>query len=401
MNILFLTLVQFESLNDNNIYTDLLREFVKNGHSVAVVSPVEKRQKQKTHLNIEKNAKILRLQIGDIHKTNKLRKGISTLLIEPTVKKALKKYFALEKFDLILYSTPPITFVSAVRFIKKRDAAKSYLLLKDIFPQNAVDLGMMSTSGISKFIYNHFRKQEKKLYDVSDYIGCMSQANIDYVIKHNPEINIKTVETCPNSIDPIDKSVDEKTKIQIRKQYGIPIDKKVFLYGGNLGKPQGIPFVIECLKKCKDISNAFFLIIGDGTEYKLLDDYAKYSQQNNLKLMKRLPKQDYDNLVGACDIGLIFLDYRFTIPNFPSRLLAYMQAKIPVLACTDPTTDIGKIITEGGFGWQCRSNDSDGFVNTIHSIINADLSDARDAEYQFLLDHYDVRNAYCTISAHF
>ena len=60
--------------------------------------------------------------------------------------------------------------------------------------------------------------------------------------------------------------------------------------------------------------------------------------------MKYLPKDEYDAMIGACDVGLIFLDYRFTIPNFPSRLLAYMQAKIPVLASTDPNTDVGSVI---------------------------------------------------------
>ena len=52
-------------------------------------------------------------------------------------------------------------------------------------------------------------------------------------------------------------------------------------------------------------------------------------------------------LANSCDVGLIFLDKRFTIPNFPSRLLSYMQASMPVLAATDVNTDIGKVIEEG------------------------------------------------------
>ena len=94
-------------------------------------------------------------------------------------------YFADIKFDLILYSTPPITFYKAIEYVKKRDGAKTYLLLKDIFPQNAVDLGMMSKTGLKGLIYKYFRKKEKKLYAISDKIGCMSQANVDYVLKHN------------------------------------------------------------------------------------------------------------------------------------------------------------------------------------------------------------------------
>ena len=89
--------------------------------------------------------------------------------------------------------------------------------------------------------------------------------------------------------------------------------------------------------------DVFFLIVGDGTEFAKIEAYVNEDKPSNVKLMKRLPKEDYDKMVGACDVGMIFLDHRFTIPNFPSRLLSYMQAKIPVLACTDVNTDIGKI----------------------------------------------------------
>ena len=390
MNVLFLTLVQFDSLNERNIYTDLLREFVKNGHRVYAISPVEKRQHQKTHLIEEENSKILRIQIGNTQKTNIIEKGISTVMIEPTFKKGIKQFFFDVKFDLVLYSTPPITLVGAVDYVKKRDNAKTYLLLKDIFPQNAVDVGLMYTSGIKGLLYRHFRNQEKKLYEISDRIGCMSQANVDYVIKHNPDVDPRIVEVCPNSIDVIDKSVDEKNRNQIRMKYEIPLDKKVFIYGGNLGKPQGIPFLIECLKKCSDIDEAYFLIVGDGTEYGLLEEYVITYGQKNLKLMKRLPKEDYDTMVGACDVGMIFLDHRFTIPNFPSRLLAYMQAKLPVLAVTDPNTDIGKVIVEGGFGWWCESDDAETVRRCITNVCEQDFTLYGAQAFYYMNTHYSV-----------
>lgn len=397
MNVLFLTLLGFESLRERNLYSDLLREFVNNGHQVYAISPVEKRQNQETHIIEEENATILRLQIGNTQKTNIIEKGISTVLIEPTFKKAIKEYFSDVKFDLILYSTPPITLVSAIEYVKKRDGAKTYLLLKDIFPQNAVDIGIMSKKGVKGLLYKHFRRQEKKLYQISDRIGCMSQANVDYVIEHNPEIDPKTVEVCPNSIDVIDKSVDTETRKKIRKKYGIPEEKTIFVYGGNLGKPQGIPFLIECLKKCESIYDAFFLIVGDGTEYDLLENYVETERPQNVKLMKRLPKEDYDTMVAACDVGLIFLDHRFTIPNFPSRLLAYMQAKLPVLAATDPNTDIGKVIVDGNFGWWCESNDTD-IMNSIVLSICRDIQRIdKESEFQLLETMYSVKVAYKTI----
>lgn len=90
------------------------------------------------------------------------------------------------KFDLIIYSTPPITFQRAVEYVKERDNAQTYLLLKDIFPQNAVDIGILSKNGWKGLIYKYFRKKEKKLYGISDRIGCMSEANCKYILSHNP-----------------------------------------------------------------------------------------------------------------------------------------------------------------------------------------------------------------------
>ena len=407
MKLLFLTLIDIYSIEEHNIYTDLLREFRKNGHEVYVISPTERRNGESTHIITEDRCTILKLRIGNIQKTNIIEKGISTVMIEPAFKKAIKKFFSNVKFDLILYSTPPITLVSAIEYVKKRDDARTYLLLKDIFPQNAVDIGMITTVGIKGILYKHFRRQEKGLYKISDRIGCMSQANVDYLLEHNSEVKLRQkesiqktgkpiVEVCPNSIEVIDKSVNEETRKQIRIKYNIPLDKKVFVYGGNLGRPQGIPFFIECLKKSQDLKDVYFLIVGDGTEYHILQKFVEEDHPENVRLMKQLPRDDYETMVGACDIGMIFLDHRFTIPNFPSRLLSYMQAKLPVLAVTDPNTDIGRVIVDGKFGWWCESNDACKFTDiTIKTI--EDRHVYGENAYLYALKHYSVEQSCKTI----
>lgn len=330
---------------------------------------------------------------------NLIEKGVAQLTLESIFIKAIKQYYANIKFDLIMYSTPPITFCNAIEYVKKRDGAESYLLLKDIFPQNAVDIGIMSKSGIKGILYRFFRNKEKKLYRISDYIGCMSPANVEYIKKHNPEIDAEKIEVCPNCIEVIDKSVSEEKRIEIRKKYNIPLDKKVFVYGGNLGKPQGIDFLIKCIHRQEHNEKVFFLIVGDGTDYGKIEHFVKDSSQNNVKLMKRLPQEDYDTMVGACDVGMIFLDYRFTIPNFPSRLLSYMQAKIPVLACTDSNTDVGRIIEEAGFGCWCESNDVGKFNECVKNLMN--IESVADKEWTYLNQHYSTEKGYQIIMKHF
>lgn len=401
MNILFLTLLQIESLEKHSIYHDLFRKFRDHGHYIYIVSPRERRNEKKTELITEINVQMLCVKIGNITKCNVLEKGISTMLIEKRFKSAIKRYFFDVKFDMVLYSTPPITLAGVVQYIKKRDSAVTYLLLKDIFPQNAVDIGMMSKNGIKGLLYKFFRQKEKSLYAISDYIGCMSQGNVDYILKHNNEIIPDKVEVCPNCIDVIDTSVNSEARMKIRKQYNIPINKIVFVYGGNLGKPQGIPFLIECLKSQKKNSDVFFLIVGDGTEYNTLKNYIEKYKPLNVRLMKKLPKQEYDQMIAACDVGMIFLDYRFSIPNFPSRLLSYMQAKIPILAVTDMNTDVGNVIVSGGFGWWCESNNLNTFYEKIEEICKSNLGAIGKKGFKYLKDNYSSEKNYEIIMKHF
>lgn len=392
MNIILLTLSNFKSYSQRGIYCDLLREFIKNGHDVYCISPAEKRTGTDTHF--EENGHLLKLKIGNTQKTNVIEKGISTLQIESQFIAAIKKYFSNIKFDLVLYSTPPITLANAVQYIKKRDEAKTYLMLKDIFPQNAVDLGMISTKGMKGLIYKYFRNKEMKLYALSDRIGCMSQANVDYVLMHNPDVAPTKVEICPNCIEVRDMRLTDHERSDMRDKYGIPKDRTVFVYGGNLGKPQGIPFIIECLKTQLMSDRAYFLICGDGTEFSKLQEFFDTTKPSNMKLMKRLPKEDYDRMIAACDVGMIFLDHRFTIPNFPSRLLSYMQAGLSILACTDPNTDVGKLIIEGGFGLWCESNDTEAFSADVEKMLSADLSAFGNKAFAYLENNYSVAKAY-------
>lgn len=400
MNILFLSIGPLSHMESNGIYTDLLREFKNNGHSVTVIGQRERRLGLPTERSEEAGINVIRVKTGNITKVNLIEKGISTLLIEYQYLNAIKKYLKDEKFDLVLYTTPPITFAKVIQYIKKTGQAKSYLLLKDIFPQNAVDLGMFSKKSI---FYKIFRQKEIELYKQSDYIGCMSEANVQHVIEHNPYIDAKKIEVCPNSIQVQEISKDDTQVKAIKQKYGIPQDKCVCIYGGNLGKPQGIDFLIECIKANKDNQEVFFLIVGSGTEYNKIENFMNSEQINNAKLYDQLPKEEYEVLANSCDVGLIFLDKRFTIPNFPSRLLSYMQASIPVLAATDVNTDIGQVITDGGFGFWAESGNLEAFNKQLDKLtkdkeIREDMG-IRGNEY--LQQHYTVENSYEIIMKHF
>jgi len=398
MNILFITLADFKDINERLIYSDLMKVFIDEGHQVSIVSPRERKYNEKTQLIKHENYRVLKVKIGNTQKINMIERGITTLLIQNQFLSAIKKYLVEERYDLILYSTPPVTFAKVIGYFKKKHNAVTYLMLKDIFPQNAVDIGLFSKNSI---LYKYFRHKELKLYGLSDYIGCMSEANVNYLLKHNLKILPNTVEVCPNSIIPIDFRPGEK--VITRRKFNLPIESVLFVYGGNFGKPQAIDYIISVLKDNANKRDRFFVLCGTGTELHKLESFLKTEKPENVLLINGLQKSEYDELISACDIGLIFLDKRYTIPNFPSRLLPYMEYYLPIVAATDINSDVGEVIVKGDFGWWCESKNPEDFSKIIDEIcINPETIQQKGKNARmFLENNYTAKHSYNVIMKHF
>jgi hypothetical protein len=398
MKILFLTLAKINSINDNSIYQDLFRKFHEEGHSIFILTPLERRFGQRTTLYQERGVTILKVWTPNIQKTNIFEKGFGTLLLEFLFKRAINKFFKSEKFDLIMYSTPPITFTRLVEFLKKEHHAKTYLLLKDIFPQNAVDLKIMSPSGL---IYNYFRSREIELYNLSDWIGCMSIENKNYILRHNPFLNENKIEVNPNSI--YLTGVNNSTNFDKKLLNLIPKNKTIFLYGGNLGKPQGIDFLLDVIMDSKYNSKAFFIVIGSGTEVKRIRKWFEKNKPNNALFINELKQLDYEIILQNCHVGLVFLNPNFTIPNYPSRILPYMKNKLPILFATDLNTDVGKEAELYDYGFWCESGNLIKFREFVELLtfndklrINMGVNG-----YKRLKNDFNVNYSYNMIMNHF
>ena len=399
MNVLFLTLSNMENIYDRGIYSDLVRELAKRGINIHVVFPRERREMLPTELVTIDNITLLKVKTGNITKTDFIEKGISTLTIESQYLRAVKKYFSDIHFDLIMYSTPPITFERVVNYFKKKHQTKTYLMLKDIFPQNAVDIGLIKNGGV---IWKYFRKKEKKLYEISDMIGCMTKGNVQYILNHNPNIDEQKLEIFPNSIEPIDSKTTKSTNYDLKDKYQIPHRANLFIYGGNLGKPQGPDFLLKVIENFYKVDNSFLLIVGSGTEYEKIKHFIETTHPKNVGLVQFLPKIEYDQLLKIADVGLIFLDRRFTIPNFPSRLTSYLEYSIPILAATDKHTDLKDILNQSKSGLWCESEDIDSFITLARKLANNEMLRKEMGENgrNYLEEHYDVRKTANTIIKH-
>jgi glycosyltransferase involved in cell wall biosynthesis len=400
VNILFLSIsTAISDLNNRGIYPDLLRHMAKHGHEVFIVCPFERRTQKSTTFWEYDNVHILGVKTLNITKSNFIEKGLATILIEYQFEKAIRQYLNINKIDLILYTTPPITFNSLIGKIKKRYGGLTYLMLKDIFPQNAVDLGLLSSRG---FLHRFFKKKEHQLYEISDIIGCMSPANKSYLLKNNQSIRPERVEICPNAISLVDRKV-EIDKVTVFSKFKIPLDVPVLLYGGNLGLAQGVDFLIEVLQSNQNRLDCFFLIVGNGNAFHKIENWFNINKPKNALLISSLPRSEYDILESFCDIGMVFLDKRFTIPNFPSRILSYMECKLPLLIASDEISDVGPISIENNFGLWAKAGD----LNAFNSLIDKLIFDKEYREslgingFLFLKENYLVETSYKIILSHF
>lgn len=362
MKVLFLMFTFPDMEKSFNMYTTLVQEFHRHGHEVQVVAPAV--NDQPTCQRHEKGISVIRVRTLPLRYVHNYLRGISSILLPYQFSRALQKFAKDKTFDLIIIPTPPITLVDLAAKLKKQYSAKVYLVLRDIFPQNAVDLGFMKASGV---MHRYFRTKERKLYSVADAIGCMSQGNIEYVIDHNPEVARDKLHILQNY--QILNTQYPAKDYDIKKTYGLK-DKFVVVFGGNMGKPQKLENVIALAKSCQGYPDVVFLLLGEGVQKKRIEQLISESGITNILLQSTIPKADYQKLISACEIGLISLHENFTIPNIPSKILDYYNLGIPVLASIDRCTDFGKMLDDSRAGLWSFAGDIQAFKANFDLLYN-------------------------------
>ncbi len=318
------------------MYNSLIHEFVRKGHDLTVVTPT---YNGKNAFVIENGLKILYFKSLPMLNIGIIKKGIANLLFPYFCLQSVKRYLKNEVFDLILMTTPPLGFYQPIKYLKRKNpGCVFYLILRDIHPEGAKFIGLDKI----KPAYSYFRKMEKNLYRLADFIGCMSPKNISFIAEKNPTIDIKKLRMLPNW----EKTCKyEKADRNIKIKYQLD-DKFIVLYGGNIGIPQNLGILLKLAERKKSLKDVIFLIIGNGTEKIKLMKQAQKMNLNNVRFMDFIARNDYNDLMKLCDIGFISLHPKVPIPNIPSKTLGYFKAKLPILAVTDPITDYGEFMLD-------------------------------------------------------
>ena len=397
MRVLYIATSFPEPNKGATIYTDLAEALHEAGHEITVAVSEQARNSSQTQMKKERGFDVLRVVTGNYYDVGLIQKGITTLRIPTLMKKGISQYLSNRKFDFILYEAPPVTNASLVSWAKIKFQCPSYLMLKDIFPQNAADIGIMKKSSP---LFKFFKYKEKKLYESADIIGCMSKANKQYIINHNPWLDENKIELFPNT----KRIVDSIYPVQqeMRHKYSIPEDACVFLFGGNMGKPQYVDLLCKAIIDCKYDNNVFFLFVGRGTERYKLEETIKNEEIKNAIVIENLPRDQYEQITKESDVGLIILDPRFTIPNYPSRILSYMEYSKPVIAATDRSTDLKELVESARCGEWVWSGDKDGFVEVIKRFSkSSSLKDMGSNGRKYLENNFTLKRSVDILEKHF
>jgi glycosyltransferase involved in cell wall biosynthesis len=397
MKLLFIS-IAWPLPGERNLYSDLMDEFVLHGHQVHVIGTWTQGKGEGPDLNMENGISVLRIRSGQIRKTSYFRKTSKLLTLGGKIWSAVKEHLADEQYDLILGPTPPITLSNLYRKLKKHYNAPFYLLLKDIWPQGSVDLKVIRKYSLP---WLFLRRHEKRLYRTADHIGTMSPMGAEYILSKNRSLPASKVEVCPNSIKP-SEMLPVNGGQEIRDKYGIPGDACVLIFSGNLGIGHGLHFLVEAIQALSDYPKAYFVIGGSGTQFNYLEKKVKELLLENVFLYNWLPREDFERILATSDVGLILL-YRYTSPQFPSRLLSYYDYAKPALCAVNKDTDIGTIVEKEGCGRSVNHGDLNSFIEAVKFFCEQVEKRKIMGENgrKLLMDRYTVSHSYKIIMNHF
>ncbi|RPA38313.1 glycosyltransferase family 4 protein [Shewanella frigidimarina] len=320
------------------MFHELACELVKYGHHVVVITPGFN-QKTSLEMSVLDGVTVWKFQSGPIKDIGKVKRAINETLLSIRGWNAIKAEVTPDYFDGIVYYSPSIFFSHLVTKLKKVCNCKSYLVLRDLFPQWAVDEGLMKQGSL---IERYFRYFEKLNYKAANNIGLMSQNNLTLFNSRTDNIYQTSILRNWTSFAPFDSNV---ASFSYREKLNLN-NKVIYFYGGNIGHAQDMANLIRLARDMQVYPQAHFLFVGQGDEVELINQLAKDWQLDNFTYLPSITQLEFKHLLSEVDVGLFSLARNHTAHNFPGKLLGYMVESLPILGSVNPGNDLQDIVNE-------------------------------------------------------
>lgn len=341
---------------------DLGQAFVKVGSRVNILVP-DSTQIQDVAMHIEDGVNVIRVKALHTKDVGYFQRTMAEFLNPFLMWRRLKKnpQFLQEKIEGVVWYSPTIFWGPLIKRLKNRFSCKSYLILRDLFPDWALDLGVIKKGPAYLFL----KAIEKYQYQQATFIGVQSPNNQSYFVTKHPTMKGK-VEVLWNWASPLPRiqacSLDF-SKTQVAGKY-------ICIYAGNMGVAQGIDVLFDIASALKDQKNIGFVFVGRGSEVARLKKRVIDEHLSNVLFFDEVPSQEIPALYAQCHMGLLALDVRHQTHNIPGKFLSYLQSNLPVLAIVNPGNDLINLIQEHQIGLVSSAAPNQVLLSQLQAWVN-------------------------------
>jgi glycosyltransferase involved in cell wall biosynthesis len=372
----------------SKMFHELALEFIASGHKVTVITPSLNAKVAKLNVSQLDGVDIWRFANGPVKDVGKIKRAINETLMSFNGWRAIASKVEKNTFDGVVYYSPSIFFGTLVNKIKKKCQCKSYLVLRDLFPQWAIDAKMISEKSL---ITRYFRFFESLSYKAADNIGLMSNKNQQLFDTLHPQLKNTHVLFNWASISPSNAPLASES---IRNRLNLN-EKIIFFYGGNIGHAQDMKNLLNLAKGLKEFPNAHFLFIGQGDEVELIENLSKDWLLENVTILPSISQAEFKQVLSEVDIGLFSLAKHHTAHNFPGKILGYMVEGLPILGSVNPENDLQEIINSANAGSVFINGEDDELLLAAKELcFNNNLRSTQGhAAYNLLEKYFSVSSA--------
>lgn len=345
---------------------DLTRQLVRQGHYVCVLMPSADIEDRWLLEELD-GIRTLRLKAPRTRDIGYVRRTIGECLMPFVMLKNLRHSpLAKEKWDGVAWYSPSIFLAPFVSVLKRASRCKGYLIIRDIFPQWALDMGLMGRG----LPYLFFDLVARYQYAVADVIGVQTAGNLCYFDAWKSQDG-KRLEVLQNWLG---KAAGDCCPIRV--QQTSLAGRNVLVYAGNMGVAQGVGIFLALAERMMCRSDVGFLFVGRGSEVQSLKNIAQSRNLTNILFFDEIHPNQIPDLYAQCQIGLVALDPRHKSHNIPGKFLTYMQCGLPVLANVNAGNDLVAMIRKEMVGEVCELNRLDELVEFANRLLVQIKSDS-------------------------
>lgn len=339
---------------------DLSREFARQGHELTVLLPSPDQQDAWVLEQID-SVQVLRLKAPRTKDIGYVRRTLGELAMPFAMLRQFRKSpLANKRWEGVVWYAPSIFNGPLASALKRSSDCKGYLIIRDIFPEWAVDMGLMGRG----LPYLFFDAVARYQYSVADVIGVQTPGNRAYFDRWQQHPG-RTLEVLTNWLD---KPAQACCPIRVSKTQ--LAGRKIFVYAGNMGVAQGMDILLDLAKQLRSRTDVGFMFVGRGSDATRLKTSAKDQQLDNVLFYDEIHPDEIPDLYAQCSAGIVALDPRHKSHNIPGKFLTYMQSGLPVLANVNSGNDLAQIIRAEQVGQVCESNQVEDLLQLAHKLLS-------------------------------